>query len=233
MLHNGEWPCGAGGAVRTSRLEAFSDAVLAIIITVMVLGLRVPAEHDLRSFLHATGHGLITYILSFLYIGIYWNNHHHLFHLVRRVSGGVLWANLALLFTLSLLPFTTDWMAESRLAHTPMFVYGLNLLLSAAAYFVLQTVLIRQEGVDSPLKRAVGGDLKGKLSPVLYLAGMLSTVIVEPHGHLGAVLALGCYAAVAIMWIVPDRRIARLIRETGLPADEPNGQSGRSRGHCQ
>jgi uncharacterized membrane protein len=218
--------------VRTSRLEAFSDAVLAIILTVMVLSLDIPTEHDLRTFLRVTGHGLIIYLLSFLYIGIYWINHHHMFHLARRVSGGILWANLALLFSLSLLPFTTEWMADSRLARTPLFIYGLNLTFSAAAYFVLQTLVIRHEGADSPLKRAIGRDVKGKISPVLYLAGMLSTVLVDPHGRLGVWVALACYAAVAIMWIVPDRRIDRFIREVGppddqeaSPADHPTGDT--------
>ena len=200
--------------MRTSRLEAFSDGVLAIILTVMVLGLDIPEEHDLRSFLHATGHDLVTYLLSFLYISIYWIGHHHMFRLVRRIGRGVLWANLALLFTLSLLPFTTEWMADSGLARTPLFLYGLNLTLSAAAYFVLQRLVIRQDGAESALKRAVGRDVKGKLSPVLYLAGMLSSAFVDPHGRLGAWLALACYGAVAIMWIVPDRRIDRFIRET-------------------
>lgn len=206
-----------GSAVRTGRLEAFTDAVLAIILTVMVLALDIPPQHDLRSLLRATGHDLITYLLSFIYISIYWINHHHMFHLVQRVSGGVLWANLALLFSLSLLPFTTDWMAESGLSRTPLFVYGLNLTLSAATYFVLQTLVIRQEGGDSPLRRALGRNVKGKISPVLYLAGMLSAVFVDPHGRIGAALALACYAAVAIMWIMPDRRIDRFIRETKLP----------------
>ena len=203
--------------MRTTRLEAFSDAVLAIIITIMVLELRVPEGHDLQSLLHTTGHGLITYLLSFVYLGIYWNNHHHMFQLVSRVSGGVLWANLTLLFFLSLLPFTTAWMDESRLAHAPLFLYGLNLLLAAAAYFVLQTVVIRQEGPASPLRRAVGRDLKGKLSPVGYLAGMLGTTVFDPEGRVGAWFALGCYAAVAVLWVVPDRRIEGAIREQGLP----------------
>jgi len=202
-----------GGAVRTSGLEAFSDGVLAIILTVMVLGLDIPPEHDLRSLLRATGHDLVTYLLSFLYISIYWIGHHHMFHLVRRISRGVCWANLALLFTLSLLPFTTEWMADSTLARTPIFVYGLNLTLSVAAYFVLQRLVIRQEGAASALKKAIGRDLKGKLSPVLYLAGMLSSVLIEPHGRLGVWVALACYATVAIMWIVPDRRFDRFIRE--------------------
>jgi uncharacterized membrane protein len=203
--------------VRTSRLEAFSDAVLAIIITVMVLELRIPTEHDLGSFLRTTGHGLVTYLLSFAYVAIYWNNHHHMFHLVQRVSGSVLWANLVLLFWLSLLPFTTRWMAESRLAHTPLFVYGLNLLLAAIAYFVLQTLVIRQEGLDSPLRRAIGRDLKGKISPLLYLAGMISTLVIDERGRYGAWIALGCYGAVAIMWVIPDRRIDRAIQQHGIP----------------
>jgi len=200
--------------VRTSRLEAFSDGVLAIILTVMVLGLDIPPEHDLRSFIHATGHDLIVYLLSFLYISIYWIGHHHMFRLVNRISRGVLWANLALLFALSLLPFTTEWMADSELARTPLFIYGLNLTLSAATYFVLQTLVIRQDGAESALKRAIGRNVKGKISPVLYLAGMLISVFVDPDGRVGAWLALVCYGAVAIMWIVPDRRIDRFIRET-------------------
>jgi uncharacterized membrane protein len=207
-----------GGAVRSSRLEAFSDAVLAIIITIMVLDLRVPTTHDLPSFLNTTGHGLIIYLLSFVYVAIYWYNHHHLFHLVQRVSGGILWANLTLLFGLSLLPFTTEWMAQSRLAHTPLFVYGLNLLVNAAAYFLLQSLVIRQEGPDSVIKRAVGRDFKGKIAPVLYLVGMLSTVVIDPHGRLGVALALGCYVAAAVMWVIPDRRVDRLIREADSEA---------------
>jgi uncharacterized membrane protein len=217
--------------VRISRLEAFSDGVLAIILTVMVLGLDIPAEHDLSSFLHATGHDLITYMLSFLYIGIYWTNHHRMFHLVRGVGSGVLWANLLLLFALSLLPFTTEWMADSGLAHMPLFVYGLNLTLSAAAYFVLQMLVIRQEGAESPVARTVGRELRVKLSPVLYLAGMLSAILVDPHGHVGAWLALACYAAVAIMWIAPDRRVDRFLRDAELsdgggptPGSPPPGQ---------
>lgn len=204
--------------MRTTRLEAFSDAVLAIIITVMVLELRVPEGHDLQSFVHTTGHGLVTYLLSFVYIGIYWNNHHHMFQLVHHVSGGVLWANLALLFFLSLFPFTTAWMDETRFAHVPLFMYGLNLLLAAVAYFVLQSVVIRQEGPASRLRKAVGRDLKGKLSPVFYLAGMLSVTVVDPEGRVGVWFALACYGVVAIAWIVPDRRIDRIVHEQGPPA---------------
>ena len=152
--------------MRTSRLEAFSDGVLAIIITIMVLELKVPEGHDLSDLVHTTGVGLLTYLLSFVYVGIYWNNHHHMFHLVRRVGGGVLWANLALLFCLSLFPFTTAWMDESRFERIPVVIYGLNLLSAAIAYLVLQTVIIRQQGPKSPLRQAVGTDIKGKVSPM-------------------------------------------------------------------
>jgi uncharacterized membrane protein len=204
-----------GRAVRTSRLEAFSDGVLAIIITIMVLGLKVPEGHDLSDLVHTTGVGLLTYLLSFVYVGIYWNNHHHMFHLVRRVSGGVLWANLALLFCLSLFPFTTAWVDESRFAQTPVVIYGLNLLSAATAYFALQTVIIRRQGPESPLRQAVGTDIKGKLSPVLYLAGTLSALAIDRSGHVGVGIALACFIGVAIMWIVPDRRIDRVVRQYG------------------
>jgi TMEM175 potassium channel family protein len=199
--------------VRTSRLEAFSDGVLAIIITIMVLELRVPAGHEFADLIHTTGVGLLTYALSFLYVGIYWNNHHHMFHLVKRVSGGVLWANLGLLFCLSLFPFTTAWMDESRFARTPVVVYGLNLLSAAIAYFVLQTVIIRQQGPESPLRRAVGVDLKGKLSPFFYIAGIISALVIDRTGSAGVAIALGCFVTVAVLWVVPDRRIDRVVRE--------------------
>jgi uncharacterized membrane protein len=203
-----------GGAVRTSRLEAFSDGVLAIIITIMVLELRVPEGHDISDLVHTTGVGLLTYLLTFVYVGIYWNNHHHMFHLVRRVSGGVLWANLALLFCLSLFPFSTAWVDDSMFEQTPVIIYGLNLLSAAVAYFVLQTVIIRQEGPDSPLRQAVGADLKGKISPAFYIAGILTTLTIKP-GRVGVWIALACFVAVAIMWIVPDRRIDRVVRQYG------------------
>jgi uncharacterized membrane protein len=199
--------------MRTSRLEAFSDGVLAIVITVMVLELKVPEEHTLSAFLHTTGVGLLTYLLSFIYVGIYWNNHHHMFHLVKRVSGSVLWANLGLLFCLSLFPFTTAWMDESRFAPTPVVLYGLNVLSAAIAYYLLQTVIIRQQGDESPLREAVGTDLKGKLSPVFYIVGTLSALLVDREGHFGVAIALTCFIIVAIMWIVPDRRIDRAVRQ--------------------
>ncbi|MEV8514141.1 TMEM175 family protein [Dactylosporangium sp. NPDC051484] len=203
--------------MRTTRLEAFSDGVLAIIITIMVLELKVPDGHRLPDLIHTSGVGLLTYLLSFVYVGIYWNNHHHMFHLVRRVTGGVLWVNLALLFCLSLFPFTTAWMDDSRFARTPVVLYGLNLLIAAIAYFGLQTVIIRQQGPESPLRQAVGKDVKGKVSPVLYLAGILGALAIDRSGHAGVSIALACFVCVAIMWIIPDRRIDRVVRQHETP----------------
>jgi uncharacterized membrane protein len=203
--------------VRTSRLEAFSDGVLAIIITIMVLELKVPEGHTFHDLVQTTGGGLLTYLLTFVYVGIYWNNHHHMFNLVRQVSGGVLWANLALLFCLSLFPFTTNWVDESTFAQTPVIIYGINLLAAAVAYYVLQTVIIRKEGPQSPLRVAVGTDLKGKLSPVFYLAGIISAWAIPDDDRVGAWVAMACFVAVAIMWIVPDRRIERVLREHDTP----------------
>ena len=199
--------------MKTSRLEAFSDGVMAIIITIMVLELKPPEGHDLADFVHSTGIGLLTYLLSFVYVGIYWNNHHHMFHLVQRVTGGVLWANLALLFCLSLFPFTTAWVDESRFAQTPVVIYGINMLAAGAAYYVLQLVIIRSQGAESVLRQALGADLKGKMSPVLYLAGVLSALLIDPHGRVGVGIALAFYVGVAIMWLVPDRRIDHRLRE--------------------
>src|SRR5919112_1121827 len=162
--------------MRTSRLEAFSDGVLAIIITIMVLELHVPEGHDWAA-LGDSATGFLTYLLSFVYVGIYWNNHHHMFHVVEHVNGTVLWANLHLLFWLSLYPFTTAWMDETDLARTPLVVYGVNLLAAAVAYYVLQLAIFRAERPDSLLQEAVGRDLKGKLSPALYLAGIASAYV--------------------------------------------------------
>jgi uncharacterized membrane protein len=197
--------------MRTSRLEAFSDGVLAIIITIMVLELKPPDGHDLADLVRSSGVGLLTYLLSFLYVGIYWNNHHHMFHLVHRIRGGVLWANLGLLFCLSLFPFTTAWVEESRFAQTPVLVYGVNLLAAGLAYVVLQTIIIRQQGADSPLREAVGADVKGKVSAAVNLAGVLAALLIG-HGHLGPIIAMVCYVAVVVLWIVPDRRIDRVVQ---------------------
>ncbi len=201
----------------TSRLEAFSDGVLAIIITIMVLELKVPEGKTLADLWHSTGSSLLTYLLSFVYVGIYWNNHHHMFQLVRQIHGGVLWANLALLFLLSLFPFTTAWVDDTKFEPTPVVVYGINLLAAAAAYFVLQAVIIRQQGPDSPLLHAIGRDLKGKASPVLYLAGILCALLIDRTGRVGAAIGEGFFVAVAIIWVVPDPRIERAIREHDLP----------------
>src|SRR6478609_10655091 len=183
--------------MRSNRLEAFSDGVLAIVITIMVLELHTPEGHDLADLADSLP-GLATYLLSFVYVGIYWSNHHHMFQLCARVNGAVLWANLALLFMLSLFPFTTAWMDESEFARDPVIVYGLNLLGAAVAYYVLQLTIIRAEGPDSRLSEALGRDLKGKLSPLFYLVG-IAGAFVTPY------LGVAAFVAVALMWLVPDR----------------------------
>ncbi len=194
--------------MRTNRLEAFSDGVLAIIITIMVLELTVPEEPTLHG-LGQSATGLLTYLLSFIYIGIYWNNHHHMFQICQRVDGGVLWANLNLLFWLSLYPFTTAWMDESHLARTPVVVYGVNLLLAALAYYLLQLRIIRAEGDASMLREALGSDAKGKASPVIYLLG-IALCFVHP------LLGLVPFVVVALIWLVPDRRFERYAVAHGL-----------------
>ncbi len=191
--------------MRTSRLEAFSDGVLAIIITIMVLELHAPKEPTW----HALGEGatgFLTYALSFVYIGIYWNNHHHMFSVVESISGGVLWANLHLLFWLSLLPFSTGWMDESSFEPVPTTVYGLNLLAAALAYYGMQLVIYRSPG-GRRLQEALGSDLKGKLSPVVYVLG----IVVASLGAEAVAVAL--YTVVALVWLVPDRRVERFVRE--------------------
>jgi uncharacterized membrane protein len=194
--------------MRTNRLEAFSDGVLAIIITIMVLELQVPKGPTLHD-LEASFTGLLTYLLSFVYVGIYWNNHHHMFQLTRRVTGAVLWANLALLFCLSLFPFTTAWMDETDFARTPMVTYGVNLLAAAVAYYILQITIMRAEADEPLLADALGRDLKGKASPVLYVMGILLS-FVEP------LVGLALYTVVAIMWLVPDRRLERYVEQHAL-----------------
>jgi uncharacterized membrane protein len=187
--------------MRTSRLEAFSDGVMAIIITIMVLELRVPEEPTWEALV-PSGTGLLTYLLSFVYVGIYWNNHHHFFQVVTRVSGLTLWANLHLLFWLSLLPFTTAWMDETDFATLPTMLYGIDLLLCAIAWFLLQQAVFRTKGEALGVRQVVGRDLKGKASPVLYVAGILLCLL-SPW------LGLALYVVVALLWLVPDRRFAR------------------------
>lgn len=188
--------------MRTSRLEAFSDGVLAIIITIMVLELKVPHEPTLEALGGSTT-GFLAYLLSFVYVGIYWSNHHHMFQVVEHVNGTVLWGNLHLLFWLSLFPVTTDWVAETEFARTPVVIYGLNLLLAAVAYYVLQLVIFRVPG-GTGLREALGRDLKGKLSPVLYIVGIALTFVNPWVGTL-------VFTAVAVMWLVPDRRVERYL----------------------
>ena len=163
----------------------------------------MPEGHTLHDLWDETGVGFLTYVLSFVYIGIYWNNHHHMFHVVEHVDGTVLWANLHLLFWLSLYPFTTAWMEETDLARTPLVVYGVNLLAAAIAYYILQRAIFRTPGGDR-LREALGRDLKGKVSPLIYVAGIL-LAFVQPY------LAVACYVAVAVIWLVPDRRVERFV----------------------
>jgi len=189
-----------------SRLLAFSDGVIAILITIMVLELKVPHEASLGALLPVMP-VFFSYVLSFLYIAIYWNNHHHFFHLVHRVDGALLWANMHLLFWLSLVPFTTGWMGENDFAPVPTAVYGVTLLMPALAWRVMQWAIIRAQGRESTFAQALGRDLKGKISPVLYLAGVVMA-FVEPR------IAGALYLLVALMWLIPDRRIERMVQRT-------------------
>ena len=185
--------------MKTSRLEAFSDGVLAIIITIMVLELEIPHETGLDALRPLLG-VFLSYVLSFVYLGIYWNNHHHMLHTCERVTGGMLWANLHLLFWLSLVPFATGWMGENHFTAAPTALYGFVLLMAAAAYWILQRSIIASQGPDSLLAAAVGGDWKGKLSPVLYIVA-IATAFVSPW------ISGGLYVLAAVIWLVPDRRI--------------------------
>ncbi len=192
-----------------NRLEAFSDGVLAIIITVMVLEMKVPHGSDLDA-LKPVLPVFLTYILSFVYLGIYWNNHHHLLKACRRVNSGIMWANLHLLFWLSLFPFVTGWMGENHFTPVPSAFYGAVLLVAAIAYSILQNRIIAEAGSDSRLARSIGRDLKGKLSPALYALGIGASFF-RPW------LAGVIYVLVALLWLVPDRRLERVVRESENP----------------
>jgi len=199
-----------------NRLEALSDGMIAIIITLMVLEMKVP--HGVRAaalvpVLPVFG----SYVLSFVYLAIYWNNHHHLFHATERVTGRILWANLHLLFWLSLIPFATGWMGENRFAGAPSALYGGVLLMAAIAYSLLQRVIIASQGPDSILARAVGGDWKGRLSPVLYAVAI-------PLAFWWRWVSLGLYAFVALLWLVPDRRIERVLGDPDAAAPGPGSR---------
>src|SRR5262245_41283188 len=187
--------------MKTTRLEAFSDGVLAIIITIMVLELKVPHGVELAA-LKPLLPVLLSYVLSFIYLGIYWNNHHHLFQATEQVSGGILWANLHLLFWLSLLPFTTRWMGENGLAATPTALYGFVLIMAAIAYYILERVIIAKEGRDSLVARALGKDWKARLSVIIFL-------IAIPLAFLNSWIAAALYVLDALLWLIPDPRIER------------------------
>ncbi|MDB6063475.1 MAG: hypothetical protein JWM78_3578 [Verrucomicrobiaceae bacterium] len=186
-----------------TRLEAFSDGVIAIIITIMVLEMKAPHDaslHALTSLIPV----FLSYVLSFVYIGIYWNNHHHMLHACRYVTGGMLWANLHLLFWLSLVPFTTGWMGENHFAALPAAIYGVVLLMAAIAYFILQQLIIKSQGADSILKHAIGNDWKGKISPVAYASAIALAFYSQW-------ISLALYVSVALLWLIPDQRIERVI----------------------
>ncbi|MGZ5195805.1 MAG: TMEM175 family protein [Ramlibacter sp.] len=190
--------------METNRLEAFSDGVLAVIITIMVLELKVPHGASLE-VLAPLWTVFLSYVLSFVYIGIYWNNHHHMLKVVKTISGGAMWANLHLLFWLSLVPFTTGWMGENHFERAPTIVYGFNMLFCALAYTILQQTLVRSEGRDHSLAKATRGDFKGKASLALYAAGIVAAWATVPTA------GLAFFVAVALIWFVPDRRIERVI----------------------
>jgi uncharacterized membrane protein len=188
------------------RLEAFSDGVLAIIITIMVLELRMPHADTLAS-LRPMLPAFLSYLLSFIYLGIYWNNHHHLLHTVKKVSGGILWANLHLLFWLSLVPAVTAWIGENHFSSAPAALYGVVLLMAAVSYYILQLAILKTQGSDSLLAKALGDDFKGKISIVLYAAAI-------PLSFVNQWIADGIYMLVAFIWLIPDKRIEKILNET-------------------
>jgi uncharacterized membrane protein len=191
--------------MKKSRLEAFSDGVIAIIITIMVLELKIPHGADWAA-LRPLVPVFLTYVLSFVYLGIYWNNHHHMLYVTEHINGKILWANMHLLFWLSLVPFATGWMGENHFAPLPTAVYGGVMLAAALAYYILQSTIIAQQGAGSRLKAAVGRDLKGKVSPLLYAAAILLAFVNQWVSD-------AIYVLVALIWLIPDRRIESRLRE--------------------
>ena len=186
------------------RLEAFSDGVIAVIITILVLELRAPHGADWSAVMPLIP-AFVSYVLSFLYLGIYWSNHHHLLQAASHVNGAVLWANLHILFWLSLIPFVTGWMGENEFATLPVAVYGFDLVMTALAYYILERTLIAAQGKESRLKMAVGAEIKGWVSVALYVVGILAAFLWTQW------VSLGLYGFVALMWLVPDRRIERAL----------------------
>jgi uncharacterized membrane protein len=195
-----------GDTMEKDRLLAFTDGVIAVIVTIMVLEMKVPQDASLGALAPVIP-VFLSYVLSFVYVAIYWNNHHHFFHLVRHVNGLMLWANLNLLFWLSLIPFATGWMGANHFAPVPTAPYGLALLMPALAWYGLQLVIIRTQGSEGALARAIGRDLKGKVSPALYVAGILLAFV-------DARIAAAFYVLVALLWLIPDRRIERVVRRS-------------------
>lgn len=193
----------------TTRVEAFSDGVLAIIITIMVLELKVPHGTELGA-LRPLAPVFFSYVLSFVYLGIYWNNHHHMLHVTERATGSMLWANLHLLFWLSLVPFVTGWMGENHFAAVPVALYGVVLLMAAIAYWILQQRIIAFEGPESRLARAVRHDLKGKISPVIYVIAIAAAFV-------ATWISGALFVGVALMWLIPDRRIERILAGPAAP----------------
>jgi uncharacterized membrane protein len=200
-----------GSGMSTGRMEAFSDGVIAILITIMVLELKVPHGTSWEA-LREVWPVLLSYVLSFVYLGIYWNNHHHMLQATQRVTGGILWANLHLLFWLSLVPFATAWLGENQFAAIPAAAYGIVLLADALAYLLLQTVIIRDQGEGSLVAHAVGRDRKGKLSPYAYAVAIALSFVNQW-------LAIAIYAGMAALWLVPDRRLERTIAPRATPAE--------------
>jgi uncharacterized membrane protein len=189
--------------MKTTRLEAFSDGVIAILITIMVLEFKTPQGHEWPDLVKL-GPVFCPYVLSFVYLGVYWNNHHHMLHVSDRVTGGVLWANLHLLFWLSLFPFGTAWLGDSHLASLPTALYGFIQMMAGVAYFILKTTLVRAQGPRSPLQAALGSDFKGKISVVVYALAL-------PIAYAASWISVAMYASVAAMWLIPDRRIESLV----------------------
>jgi uncharacterized membrane protein len=192
--------------MKTNRLEAFSDGVIAILITIMVLEMKVPHGETLAALIPVIP-VFLSYVLSFIYLGIYWNNHHHMLHTTQTVTGPILWANLHLLFWLSLIPFTTGWMGENHFASAPAALYGVVLLMASIAYYILQWVIITSQGPNSILKKAVDNDWKGKLSPLLYASAI-------PLAFWWQWASLGLYVIVALLWLIPDRRIENILKQS-------------------
>ncbi len=206
--------------MRPGRLEAFSDGVIAIIITIMVLEMKVP-HGDSAADLLPIMPVFLSYVLSFVYVGIYWNNHHHMMHATSTVTGAILWANLHLLFWLSLFPFATGWMGENHFSRLPTALYGVVLLMAAIAYYMLQQAIIRSQGQASILKKAIGRDWKGRLSPILYIAAILATL-------LSSWIAEAIFVGAALIWLVPDRRIENTLAPATRPAESPKASAPES-----